>query len=1227
MNGMISSVVTIASALTEEVHLKRDFLNAEANDRRLRGYIPPRSARAAIRGILEGFHPTSQMRVHLITGTYGTGKSHFGLVLANLVSRDIDDPALQVLLAKLGQKDEHLVNSIKRTREATKRYMVVLPEPYWDPEGFNHSLLASLAEALQRKGVDFEPPTVFRAALDCIDSWRMNDADAYQKFEDSCLRHSKTAEMLIDELTSYKEAGYSLFKEIHKEVAHGARFVPELTADPARIYDETIKHLRSTGEWQGIFIFYDEFSRYLSHMAEDPDAFEGQQLQSFAEYCKRTGENQCHLVVIAHQTLQDYARGKRSQEEWSKIYGRFLSGDYLLAVAGGEHEMEEIIGSILVQQRAGDPWKQLSAHADFNILADLIQDVGLYPAQNRSWIESQLIQGCYPLHPYATFCLPWVANYVVRQRERTLFTFFGRPSEEGLQNFIEKHTVLLPDNRLNLYTADRLFDYYREQVRVHPDYRYIVNAAENALALCGDSPLGTRAVKIIAILAVVNHPQLSPTQRTIMEALHISPSQEKEVAQVLTELVNRRALRFRPVTKRYELPGRPGMIDAREAIDKAKQALLAGGFDLKNYLNTSHAIPVIEAHGYSDKHFTKRYATCQFISVSDLSNPKTYLDRIRTWYEPDRGKYEGDALVLYVVADSITDINNAQEHLKQGACKHPQLVIAIPKTPAPFGEMAIELAAIQRIRQQDLRTDEGEIDSDDLAGIETDAKEGMRSGMRDFLQAGNLTWYWDGNVVTNLPQGGEDEFISQVLEAVFSKTPHIKDEAIANPITATDRSKKDRWIAMDTLLQVKGPFQLRKKGGPASDRILRACLRDVELLERVSDKGSVEELEVRDKAPANSELKEVWDFLNKQVVTQGGKVTPATEVVRPLIEPPYGLTNQEVEILLAAFLRNRREDTVVFGNFKEAARVQKPDPLNPCVPLNGQDVTNLVRDPTDFVIYYYEVSPKERDYINGIVRLTGADEESLASYRGWERARNALLSWYGDLPSVTKSASDFENARCQPMLEVLAKLEKASQAREILQRDLPTALGIDVTAPEFPESTFEQTLDSLEDVVAELNGYAQAKGSKLLAEIGAIFGAEGDTQEEVAEAVKNWYKALNEAQRMHSFGGDEGHIIRAAREEAPVVQRMLNMLPQNMGLKSFPEWEADNSDLFLAKLKLAKQGIESWTPRAKPGGPESEDAQKTLRARTQIMAILKELNLPKSVQIEVLSSLLEELEK
>ncbi len=1224
MKRKLSSLVSIAQSLTDEVCLKRDFLDPRVNDRRLRSYIAPRGARTAIRGILEGLQPESKTRVHVISGACGTGKSHFGLVLANLISRDIDDPALSLFLRKLEQDDEQLVSLIRQTRRAVGKCLVVLPEPSWSPESFNYSLLASLAEALRTEGIDYDPPAVFLAALDSINTWMMTDAEVYRRFEDACLRQGKTPEMVSDELARYKTSGYGLFKELHREVMHGAPFIPQLTADPAQVYNQTIKHLRSTSQWQGVFIFYDDFARYLSHMAEDPGSFETQQLQSFVTYCKGSGHNQCHLVAIAHQTLDDYAGNMRSPEEWSELCSEFTSADHQLAAVGGEHEMEEIIGAILVQQKAGDTWKRVAAHAEVSVLTDLVQDRGLYPDQNRSWIRSRLVQGCYPLHPYATFCLLWLANSVVQQRERTLFALLGDPSENGLQGFMDKNTVLQSDNRLNLYTVDRLYDYYKGQIHAHTDYGYIVDAVDNASALVRRNTLATRALKVIAVLSVVNHPLLPTTERTILEALHVSSGQ-KDLAQALADLVERGYLRCRPITKRYELPGRPGTIDAGQAVRKARQTIIDDGFDLKDYLNTNHALPAVEALDYSAKHFTRRYAACLFIGVLDLSSPEKYVERIQSWYVPDRAKHEGDALVTYVVATTPEDISNAEHLVSQDICKHPQLVVAIPKTPARFGETALEWTAVQAVRQRGLKTDEGEVDSEEFEILEASVREDMVNGLRDFLHASNLTWHRDGNVVTDMPQGGEEKFISEVLEEIFPKTPYINDETIANPISTTDRSKKHRWTAMNVLLQTEGPIQLSKKGCPASERILRSCLRDVGLLERVSDRDNIEEFEMRDEAPENSAAREIWEFLNTQALARGGKVTPATELVIPLIEPPYGLTNQALELFLAAFLRTRREDTVVFNNFEKAKREHNPDSLNECLPLSGEDVANLVRNPSDFVVYYYEVPPTQRAYVNGIIRLTAVDEETLTDFAGWDRARHALLAWYRKLPAVTRTASDLENQQCRPLLDVLANLEKTGHAREIIQRQIPAALGFDADTTDLGDhAVCEQILDSLRRAIAEMDVYAGARASRLLAAIGAMFGAETEHQEEAALAMQRWYRALTEVQRMHPFRGDEGHLIEAAREGTPIIERMLNRLPERMRLKPFMEWEADRSATYLARLRSAKQSIENWRPEVDPKGSNTHEKQ-ILHARTQIDALLKELDLPVSIQRELLSALLEEL--
>ena len=1218
MDSTISSVISISPAFATEVHLKRDFTNSEANREKLRGYVPTSSSRKALRGILEGLHPASRKRVHLTTGSYGTGKSHFGLVLANLVSKDLQDPDLGPFLEKLGDKDPSSLQYVQTMRKATKPFLVVLPELYYDPEGLYHSLTIALDKALEREGIQFRPPSHFAAALDCIQKWQQNVPEAYEKLKAAFLKREKTVEMVMDGLKDHSDTMYALFKVAHRDVAYDAVFHPQIT-EPTSVYEETAKHLKSTGAWQGIFIFYDEFGNYLTQMARDPDSRGGQQLQEFAEFCKRSGENQCHLMVIAHQTLQDYARGYRTQEEWAKISGRFIDSEYTLAMAGDEPETEDMIDSIIIQKK-GELWRDVSGHGDFDILADLARDTGLYPKRNMSWIESSLVRGCYPMHPFAVFCLPWISDRV-GQRERTVFTFLSRSSEESLRHFIDTNSIERSDGRLNLYTVDMLFDYFNEQIRAHADYRHIVLAADNALAVCGESALGTRIIKTISVLLVVEHHSLGPTKRIIAEALHLSPGQQQEVDAILTELVNQRVLWYHRAADRYELPGKTGgVVDAREAVDKEKKSLLQkGGLDLVGFLNSSYRPQPIIAYEYAQNHFVRRQAACEYITASHLSNPVMFLNRIERWYKPRRGRYEGDILVLYIVADATADIEGAQNYLGKEACKHSQLVIAVPKKPITFTETALELQAIALLRQAGLTLEEGTIDSEDLRMIEQDAVNGIQDGLAEFKRADNLTWYCDGNVVANLQRGGEERFISTVLEHVFSKAPLIRDEATANPIFTTDKDKKGRQNAMDRILGVKGAFQVQKAGGPAADRILRFCLKDTELLEKVADKASVGEFEVRDVAPPNSELTDVWKFMNEKVVTKGGNVTEMAEIVEPLLSPPYGLSNQSVEILLAAFLRNRRDDSTVFSNVQNYKRTGNQDAFT-LVHLDGQTVTRMVSEPEDHAIVYYEIKPEERQYLQKLANILGADESLLSTQGLWEGTKSALLDWYEALPLLTKSTQGFQNPLCIPMLEVLGNTDKKRQPKELLQNYLPQAFGLDMAQS-------GQVLERFKEVCEELNGYVRSKEASLLAELGTVFNASGSTEVDVAEALRGWYnKMLTETQRLHSFGGDEGCLLQAVRQEGSIVESMLRTLPSGVGLGPYTEWESDDTkDLFILRIKLAKQNIEAWVPPTGKETPEGDLEMRTSRAERQIRSLFDELGIPPPARKEILERLLKEL--
>ena len=172
-------------------------------------------------------------------------------------------------------------------------------------------------------------------------------------------------------------------------------------------------------------------------MANAPESFDAQNLQKFAEYCKRTGEEQCHFMVIAHQTIADYAKGRRSQEEWKKIYGRFISGKDEFSITSSEHDMEELIPTIITKDRDNPMWADIERRGDFNILADEVIERELYSNKTTQWREQILLRGVYPLHPYTTFALPFFSDRV-GQSHRTLFTFLGDNDENGLRYFVRR---------------------------------------------------------------------------------------------------------------------------------------------------------------------------------------------------------------------------------------------------------------------------------------------------------------------------------------------------------------------------------------------------------------------------------------------------------------------------------------------------------------------------------------------------------------------------------------------------------------------------------------------------------------------------------------------------------------------------------------------------------------------------------------------------------------------
>ena len=1037
-NIPMQEVVTISPAWSTEVELKRDFQNPEENRRKLTGYVPSSASRRALEGICEGLYPHSRKRAHLVTGPRGTGKSHFSLVLANFLCRDLDDPDVKPLFDILSA-DEKLAESIRHARQAVKRYLVVIPDPAGDPEGFDHASLVSLKEALEGEGIDFRPPSSYLAAADTVRRWRGEHEEAYAKLQNELSKRGTSVDILIAQLENYSPEAYETFREAHKAVAYGTEFRPEFSSEPARVYADTARFLRNQGEWQGIFVVCDEFGRYLSQIARDPNTAESLRIQGFLEFCKRSEQDQVHIVAVAHQSLQAYAGGQKTQQELEKLYGRFLDSEYYIQAVSNDYEMERMTDSIIVQHGGGG-WRSVCEHPDIQLLVDLALDMGLYPDKDRAWVEKTVVRGCYPMHPLAMFCVPWLADRV-GQENRSLFCFFAARDEGGLTHFVENHSVLDEVGRLELYTVDLLAIYFHSAMQKSDDYRRVALAIEQALPACGGVSLAERVVRVLGVLEIVGNPKLPARQDVIADALWLTPKEKGELQGVLSELVERGAIRYRKSSREYSLRYLSGGIDVEEEIGK-EMLRISDSLDLAEVMNKRHPNGRIGASAYNEKHFTNREATCRFVRSAQLANPAGFITQLA----PGR-----DVVVLYVLPETDEEIMDARQHLQQEPYQHRQLVVALPKSPVSFRESLLRYQAISNLYASSPFSDRGSPEKEDLDGFRDDEEKVLKGHESQFLAPGIFVWFNAGNSVGDVSDASA--YLSGVVESVFPKTPAIRDRAI-NEFVTTDSSKAQRREALDRILRTTGPFTIRKDEGPAEDRILRNCLRDTELLDLRADKGAYQEFVVRTSPPRDSLLAEIWDLVSEVLVGDklDDKASCADQVVGPLRIPPYGLRPQATEVILGTFLATVKDECAIFSGYRDLARTGSAYRLeqHEC---SGSAMYSLVRDPGDWVIYYYRATDQEKEYIQKLRAVVPGEAQESEGVGLWESGRRTILRWFGELPSLTKSSSEFDAPECKELIALLLDSEQTREAKALLKTGLPRAMGVEPTDDSLPYDT------------------------------------------------------------------------------------------------------------------------------------------------------------------------------
>ena len=248
----------------------------------------------------------------LLVGPYGKGKSHLLLVLLAVLSLDRtpeNEGVIRQLIQKISQVEEvgaTVAEDINKIWCKKKFLPVLINDTTGD---LTQAFLYGLNDAMKRAElVDLIPDTYYSIALERINDWRLNYPDTFVAFSNEMGAYAKTVTEMEAELKMYSREALSIFKEIYPRITAGSKFNPMAVSEVLPLYKSISEKLVEDYEYSGIYIVFDEFSKFIESQNGTAAGANMKLLQDICELATDSQNAQIYFTMITHKSIKEYGK-------------------------------------------------------------------------------------------------------------------------------------------------------------------------------------------------------------------------------------------------------------------------------------------------------------------------------------------------------------------------------------------------------------------------------------------------------------------------------------------------------------------------------------------------------------------------------------------------------------------------------------------------------------------------------------------------------------------------------------------------------------------------------------------------------------------------------------------------------------------------------------------------------------------------------------------------------
>lgn len=757
---MFNNKIDVAKGFQTSVNIAYDLNNTG----KISGFIPTMSSLDIIEDVLLSTAPNSTERARILIGAYGRGKSHIILVLLSLLYKK-DKALFASLLEKMKKSNPKLYDYTNEFIDSERKLLPIVVGG--SSASLTQSFLFALQQALNDENLsDIMPETHFKASVNAIESWKKDYPETYNKFLEAL---NEPIEQFILSLKEYNVEAYEKFVELYPSLTSGSSFNPFLGFDVVELYEKVVDKLCEVG-YDGVYIVYDEFSKYLESSIGNATISDIKLLQDFAEKCVRSGKKQMHLMLICHKDISNYIDNNLPKEKvdgWRGVSGRFKH----TTLHNNFAQMYEIISAVI--KKDPDFWKDFVSKykPQLEDLKERYVSNGLIDGKDTEGVNSA-IYGCYPLHPISTFILPRLSEKVA-QNERTLFTFLSSQEKHTLSSFLEG-----ADGDFPLMTPDYLYDYFEPLFRKEvytSEIHKIYKLTSNILQKLDANSIHARIIKTISLIYMVEqYEKLPPVYDIIVDAFRESVTDTKEISNALEELINKDCIVYLKRSNNYLKLKESSGVDIPGEIEKRIESNKAT-LRVKDVLNNSSFDSYMYPTRYNDEHEITRYFDFLFIDSKEFWSTEDWNLKISDTM--------ADGVIYAVIPENKEDIAKIAKKITSDTYGE-RVVFCLPKKFTDIEKVAFEYSAVCELKNlvvdDELLKDEYEIYIEDL-------EEVIGSFIFSYArpETGGADYYHAGKKVAVFRKAQMSALLSEICEKVYPHAPIINNESINKNILPT----------------------------------------------------------------------------------------------------------------------------------------------------------------------------------------------------------------------------------------------------------------------------------------------------------------------------------------------------------------------------------------------------------------------------------------------------------